>query len=258
MVKVTGGGASSGAVAAHVSYIGRQGQVELETDEGERVIGRAAQREILKSWQLDLCAGQYRRQRNGYAPKRSTRLVYNIVLSMPWPTAPEKVLVAARAFAREKFALRHRYALVLHTDQKHPHVHLVVKAEPSRGRRLRIDKATLRIWREDFAKNMREQGVEANATPSVYRRKKNVKASGAFLFRGEPAAARLKEAQGAIVEQWMSVAAVLERQGEISLAEDVRHFVTDLYRERPNSPRVPNLRRSGTSHEDRTAGERFR
>jgi hypothetical protein len=36
---------------------------------------------------------------------------------MPSPTPPEKVLAAARKFAREKFALQHRHAMVLHTDQ---------------------------------------------------------------------------------------------------------------------------------------------
>ena len=48
MVKVTGGGTSSGAVAAHVSYIGRDGEREIETDEGERILGRDEQRALLK------------------------------------------------------------------------------------------------------------------------------------------------------------------------------------------------------------------
>lgn len=74
-------------------------------------------------------------------------------------------------FARENFALQYRYPLVLHTDQKHPHVHLVVKAEHEYepGKRLYIRKATLRAWREQFAQYMREQGVAANATPAQLR-----------------------------------------------------------------------------------------
>jgi hypothetical protein len=44
-------------------------------------------------------------------PELSTN---NIVLSMSSPTPPDKVLAAARKFAREKFALQHRYAMVLH------------------------------------------------------------------------------------------------------------------------------------------------
>jgi hypothetical protein len=59
--------------------------------------------------------------------------------------------------------------MVLHTDQRHPHVHLVVKAENELGRRLHIDKQLLRDWREDFAQLMREQGIAANATPRAIR-----------------------------------------------------------------------------------------
>jgi hypothetical protein len=54
--------------------------------------------------------------------------------------------------------------MVLHTDQPHPHVHMVVKAESDEGQRLRIGKEKLRQWRDDFARMMREQGIAANAT----------------------------------------------------------------------------------------------
>ncbi len=37
MVKVTGGGTRRGAVAAHFAYISRRGDLEIETDEGERI-----------------------------------------------------------------------------------------------------------------------------------------------------------------------------------------------------------------------------
>jgi hypothetical protein len=60
---------------------------------------------------------------------------------MPAGTPPDKVLEAAKKFAREEFAHQHqhRYAMALHVEQKdnrpvHPHVHLVVKAQrPKRG-----------------------------------------------------------------------------------------------------------------------------
>jgi hypothetical protein len=174
MVKVTGGGARVGAVSAHLAYISRHGKLELETDEGERIKSRDEHKTLLKSWHLELSAGQYRRQNVRGGPARTLKLVHNIVLSMPAPTPPEKVLAVARKFAKEKFALQHRYAMALHTDQKHPHVHLVVKAESELGRRLHIDKLLLREWREDFARMMREQGIEANATSRVVRGRNKV------------------------------------------------------------------------------------
>jgi hypothetical protein len=95
------------------------------------------------------------------------RLVHNSVLSVPARYLWTKYW--RRKFAREKFALQHGYAMVLHTDRQHPHVHLIVKAENERGKRLHIDKAMLRTCRESFAQLMREQGIAANATPHVVR-----------------------------------------------------------------------------------------
>jgi hypothetical protein len=171
MVKVSGGGRDVGGVEAHLRYIGRHGKLPLETDEGLTQQGRGAAREIATDWQLDLCRSQYKpRPAEGQKDTRA-KLVHNIVLSMPAGTPPEKVLAAARVFARENFALQYRYAMVLHTDQPHPHVHLVVKCEHEfePGKRLYIRKDTLRQWREQFAALMREQGVAANATPRQVR-----------------------------------------------------------------------------------------
>ena len=116
MVKVTGGGTRRGAVAAHFAYISRRGALEIETDEGERIGRPDAQKRLLDDWHLELTAGQYRGQVDGGPVRRPTKLVHNIVLSMPAPTRPDLVLAAARKFARQKFA-QHRYAMVLHTDQ---------------------------------------------------------------------------------------------------------------------------------------------
>ncbi|HLN48877.1 MAG TPA: relaxase/mobilization nuclease domain-containing protein [Steroidobacteraceae bacterium] len=252
MVKVTGGGTRRGAVAAHFAYISRQGTLEIETDEGERIGRLEEQKRLLDDWHLELTAGQYRRPMDGGAARRATKLVHNIVLSMPAPTPPDKVLAAARQFARQKFAQR-RYAMVLHTHQQHPHVHLVVKAESELGRRLHIDKQLLRDWREDFARLMREQGIAANATPRAIRGvNKTKRREGIFkahlygkstvihermigvateLYRSGtvegPAAQRL-ETRKSLVSAWMKAAEVLDEQGEVILAGEVRYFATHL------------------------------
>lgn len=254
MVKVTGGGTNAGGVAAHFAYISRKGKLEIETDEGERIAGTDAQRTFLAAWHLELSAGQYRGPRDQRTDARETKLVHKIVLSMPAPTPPEKVLAAARAFAREKFGVRHRYAMALHTDQAHPHVHLVVKAEDEYGKRLHIGKPMLREWREAFARAMREQGIAANATPRVIcGRNKGKARDGAFRAqrRGrssairlkvtmiatalakngrfiDPARAKLVESRKAVVANWMRIADTLDRQGEVILSGDVRYFAKHL------------------------------
>ncbi|RYF55379.1 MAG: relaxase [Comamonadaceae bacterium] len=171
MVKVSGGGRDSGTVGAHLKYIGRHGRLPVCTDEGMEIQGQSAIQELLEDWALDLCASQYRPKPAPVGKDTRPKLVHNIVMSMPAGTPHEKVLAAAKVFARENFALQHRYAMVLHTDQAHPHVHLVVKCEHEfePEKRLYIRKATLRQWREQFAELMREQGVAANATPRQVR-----------------------------------------------------------------------------------------
>ena len=171
MVKVSGGGRDIGGVEAHLRYIGRHGKLPIETDEGLSQQGRGAAKEITADWQLELCRSQYKPRPVPGQKDTRAKLVHNIVLSMPAGTPPDKVLAAARVFARENFALQYRYAMVLHTDQPHPHVHLVVKCEHEFEpcKRLYIRKDTLRQWREQFAALMREQGVAANATPRQVR-----------------------------------------------------------------------------------------
>jgi len=150
MVKISGGGRSAKAVAAHFRYIGRQA-FEIETDHGEHIRGQEAQRALIADWELELDAAESRSPYRGVSGRKPAKLVHNIVLSMPKGAPAAGVLEASRAFAREQFALKHRYALVLHTDQPHPHVHLVVKAMSEQGRRINIRKETLREWRRKFA-----------------------------------------------------------------------------------------------------------
>ena len=262
MVKVTGGGRKVHAVAEHLSYISHHGELELETDEGQRV-PKAGHKELLEDWHLELSAGQYRPRRDS-SPRAGIKLVHNIVLCMPAPTPPDKVLAAARTFAREKFALKHRYALALHTHQERPHVHLVVKAEGPDGRHLHIDKAMLREWREDFARMMRDQGIAANATSRAVRgqgkrgerdaayRTRRRGSSSALRERLEsivselaktrairdPAHAKLAETRRTVVAGWMGVASTLEAQGERTLAGEVRQFATTLPPVRTDRERV--------------------
>jgi hypothetical protein len=253
MVKVTGGGTRIRVVSAHLAYITRHGDLNLHSDEGAVASDREAQRALTQRWHLDLSRRQRGSGGGSDNPGRAYKPVQNIVLSMPHPTPPEKVLAAAKVFAREKFGLRHRYAMALHTDQRHPHVHLVVKAEGYDGRRLHIDKPMLRIWREDFARMMRAQGVAANATPRALRgrykghtqtdilRARRRQACTSELRRikdiakelqqtarvSDPAHARLVETRKLPLTPCEQVTRTLDAQGEIELAGDARYCAKD-------------------------------
>jgi hypothetical protein len=133
MIKVSGGARTIRGVEDHLDYIGREGEGEVETDNGQRLQEKGFERELVKDWDLDLEARRWHTERAIAAGRRPPKLVHNLVFSMPKGTPPDKLFKAARTFAREKFALQHRYVMALHTDRGHPHVHVVVKAVSEQG-----------------------------------------------------------------------------------------------------------------------------
>jgi len=237
----------------HLNYIGRDGKLELETDDGAKVQGKDAGERLLEDWDLDL--DEHRKDMD-LAPvkERSARLVHKIVLSMPAGTPSMGVLHAARNFAREEFGLMHRYALVLHTDEPHPHVHLVVKAMSEQGRRLEISPATLRAWRHEFARHLRDFGIAANATERAVRGKARTnKRDGIYRasLRGESTHARdrtdsiardlvrgkvrvesgkatLLETRKAVEGGWRATADLLIAQGHPTLAAQIKSFASRM------------------------------
>ncbi len=250
MVKVSGGANTPKGVAAHFSYIGRQGELEIETDDGERLQGKNVAAQLVEDWDLDLAALLDNRLSWERGGRRNPRLVHNIILSMPSKTAPNRLLAASRDFAREEFALKHRYAMVLHTDQAHPHVHLVVSAHDSEDHRLNINKAHLRRWREQFAHHLRNHGVEANATPAqlrgrlsnhqkdgIYRaaqrgesrvewerERSAIRAAEGATARQVPGLGRIVQTAEAVQHDWLVTRTELESQGLSHLAADVERF----------------------------------
>jgi hypothetical protein len=156
-------------VASHLDYIGREGEGAIETDDRVLHQEKGFEKALLRDWDLDMDEHRRHTQRAVASGRNPPKLVHNLVFSMPRGTPSDKLYEAVRRFAREKFTLQHRYAMALHTDQGHPHVHVVVKAASEQGERLHIRKATLREWRRDFAEYLRDLGVEANATERAVR-----------------------------------------------------------------------------------------
>ena len=242
------------SVARHLNYIGRYGELELETDDGERLQGKDAGQRLLEDWDLDLDKDRREPALLVSVSGRSPKLVHKIMLSMPPGTPSKGVLIAARNFARGEFALKHRYALVLHTDEPHPHVHLVVKAMSEQGERLNIRKATLREWRREFARELREQGIAANATERAVRGETRInkldgiyraalrgesthararaKSAAAELLKGgllpDPGSAELLQTRREVERGWRAAADLLAAQGHAELAGKVRRFVDHM------------------------------
>jgi hypothetical protein len=258
MVKVLShGGQGIKAVGQHLDYLRlrEEGERELETDDGDRLTGPAVTKKLLEDWDLDL--EEYRgRSELDARGGGSRKLVHKLIFSMPAGTPSQKVLAAVKNFAREEFALRHRYATVLHTDEAHPHVHVVLKAVSEQGERLHIRKATLREWRRGFAAHLRHLGVEANATErqvrgvteprkldGIYRSMNDPKRFSSHMTRRtgrmeselragglklEPGKAKMVATRRTVEHGWRAVSDILISQGHPELAADVRRFVEQM------------------------------
>lgn len=254
MVKVLGRNSNDlKAAARHFDYIGRKGELELETDDGERLQGRVGQ-SLIEDWDLDIDDARRQGDLKATSGRKLPKLVHKLMFSMPPGTPPDKVLTAVHNFARGEFALQHRYAFVLHTDEPHPHVHLVLKAVSEQGVRLNIKKATLRHWRSEFARNLRLLGVPANATERAVRGEGRVnKIDGIFRAEQRGTSTRVRDrvelttvelARGKLRAEpgrqvrlktkkevefgWRAIYEILNGEGQQELAADVMRFIEEM------------------------------
>lgn len=242
------------SVQRHLGYIDRGGAVKLETDDGERLTGKGIEEELLESWDLDLDAHRRRSELESANGRVPPKLVHKLMFSMPAGTPPDKLLDAVRTFAREEFGLKHRYVMALHTDEPHPHVHMIVKAVGETGVRLHIRKATLRGWRREFARHLRDQGIAANATDRAVRGEtRTPKLDGIYRaaqrgtsthmrsrvysaaselatggLRAEPVKSQLLKTRREIEGGWRAVADALGVAGRPELAAEVRRFTNEM------------------------------
>jgi len=154
-------------ISNNLTYISRDGLLEIEDQDGQVIKGKEAVADLRAEW------------RDGGMPiaaDSTMRDAFHLVLSMPTRTDPLSVQRAARDFAKREFS-GFQYAMVLHTFETdpdpnpspHPHVHLTVKAAGLDGIRLNPRKADLQRWREGFAEALREHGIEATTTSRIHR-----------------------------------------------------------------------------------------
>jgi len=144
----------------------------------------------------------------------------------------DKVLLATQGFCREQLALKHRYVMALHTDEPHPHVHVIVKAVSEQGERMNIRNATLREWREE------SRATCAGSAPPPMRRRASahmrarIEAAAVALRdaneSGEQAKQRVRETRRELERGWLATSESLSSQGQTALAEQARQFVRDM------------------------------
>ena len=266
MVKITNkasGAQGMGAVRRHLRYISRNGQVELEDQNGDRISGPEAVRDLARNWQL----GGW-----GIPEASHRREVFNVLLSMLPGTNRRAVRDAARDFAAIEFGDGRAYVFAAHDDEAHPHVHLSVQVRGPDGRRLNPRRQDLWQWRERFAEQLRAHGVEANATP---RRTRGVKQRypkqgvAHMLARGEVPmywqavanAEQLKagwQAHSDVLAVWREIAqamAASPARPDREMAVDIADFVRAMPLQRGATTVVSRLQQKGSPQLEGTPPE---
>ena len=150
--KISSYSRSGGAVMGRFEYITREGEVEAEGPNGER-LGQAELAQMGEEWSAEAAA-------------RGTRqYAMSAVLSFPAGVDEEQATEAARQFFRAAFADNHDYVFAGHRDTNNYHVHVVVQSAGLDGKQLRIRRDDLQDLRLLMAEKAAEQGIELDASP---------------------------------------------------------------------------------------------
>lgn len=159
VVKISGSSKGANKAQSHADYIGRNGKVEIEDQDGNKYKGKNEQKELLGAWSA---MGMHDKHETG-----SRREAFHFVFSMPNGTNPIAMKTAVRNLVKEEFD-GHKFFMAQHLDTDSPHVHVLLNATNDKGERLNPRKQDLHNYRVAFVEKLREQGIEATATRRIH------------------------------------------------------------------------------------------
>lgn len=188
VVKITSTSKNQDAVAKHLSYMSRNGKLEiLATDlhyaDAIYQDTMNAQYHLQGKETIPFIHSFYKEQGIDFSqhskPKKSKRITFNMVFSLKdyggideFSFDPNLIKLASFYTLKKKFP-NNFFSLVLHTDTNNPHCHICLKIENELGKRIDIRKADLFELRKEFANNLRKLGLEATATRKYERSKES-------------------------------------------------------------------------------------
>lgn len=171
LIRFTGTTKTPDSLRASLQYFTRtraadaaRGQEPLtaELNTGRSVTGNRAVQAVATNWIQGNAL--YPTKPTGIDRKRAPNESLSLVLSLPGHQADAVIQDAARAWARRNLA-GHEWLMVQHRDTDNSHIHIAVRAVGKGGRRFGgITIAEKHRWREEFAQELRQRGVKAQAT----------------------------------------------------------------------------------------------
>jgi hypothetical protein len=157
VLKITSYSKSKGGVVDRMMYIARDGDINLETDQGDELRDVGEIMDYADEWS------------DNFSPKYDSRKAMNMVLSLPRKTDKKCAMKVARQFMEQQFKDNHSYVMAGHDDTDQYHIHVIVKSQGHDGKQLNISKRDLQEWRINYATKARESGVQVDASPRYAR-----------------------------------------------------------------------------------------
>ncbi len=142
------------AAARHIFYIGRNGELNIEDENGVLYGNPKEFKDVIRNW-----------KQSGMPWESESKTSINLVLSVPGKHVSHDILKeVAREFGKEIFNEYH-YVFATHDDSDNNHIHFCINNRNFvTEQNFHPNKYDLQNMRECFAEKLRERGIECSAT----------------------------------------------------------------------------------------------
>lgn len=160
VIKISGNSKNLDSFKRHIEYITRDYELPLYDDEGNIYESKDEIKEYIELYNIDGAIPEYENTN-----KRERREVLNFIFSMKehHTTPKDKLMEAVIKSVKEKYP-DNPACFSFHGDTDNPHIHCDLKIQDINGKRIDVKIADLHKLRQDYAKNLRDLGIEAYAT----------------------------------------------------------------------------------------------
>lgn len=160
--KITSSSKNQESLKQHLKYISRNGEVELESSDGEIFRGKEDFKNLFYSYNVGYKIPTKIEINNlGIKEKRET---FNFVFSMKdYENASIEDIKKASINTFKKVYPNNYFVIAKHTDTDNPHCHICLKAVDDFGKRINPKKSDLAKIREIFAYELQNMDIKAYA-----------------------------------------------------------------------------------------------
>ncbi|RBQ27618.1 MobP1 family relaxase [Arcobacter sp. CECT 9188] len=247
VIKISGNSKNFDSFKRHIEYITRDYELPLYDYDGNKYEGKDEIKEYVELYNIDGAIPDYED-----TIKRERREVLNFIFSMKehHTTPKDKLMEAVIKSVKEKYP-DNPACFSFHGDTDNPHIHCDLKIAGEDGKRIDVKIADLHKLRQDYAKNLRDLGIEAYATRrwEKYDKDKNIDIAneekiknhhyevvefGKAKYKFDENAkdsfyVKYKTTRGEIIDIWSEDLERVIKENDIKVGEHVRFKITDKF-----------------------------